>query len=565
MTVRHDLRYALLAVSLVTSSALAQGGRAGGAASRDTTRGFVINEPSIINNCTECHTRDSAGIISRLSYLRKTPEGWEMTVRRMASLNSVDLKPDDARAIVRYLSNNQGLAPTEAQPGRFDAERRMINYQYTGDAATNRTCRACHSMGRAVLQRRTRGEWELLVATHRGLYPNSDFQAFRRGGPPPPDSVGAPHPMDVAIAHLARVFPLKTPEWTAWTATMRAPNIEGSWFVSGNEAGNGAFFGRTVVTKVSGKDDEFTTRSTLRYAKDGRTVTRTGKSIVYTGFQWRGRSTASATDTGMREVMFIEPGWQSMSGRWYKGGYDEFGMDVSFARVTGGVMVGGVSKRGLKSNLQGQDLTIFGANFPAQVQAGTIDFGPGVRVTSVVRSTPDSIALKVDVDSGAAIGPRDVFVAGASSRAAVAVYDKVSRLKVTPLAGLARTGGVAFPKQFQQFDAVAFSNGADNKQDTADDFEIGLVDATWSVEEYGVTYADDDVKFVGKIDAKGLFTPSVDGPNLLRSGNRNNIGDVWVAATWQPPEKGARPMRARAQLIVTVPLYVRFVPARTAP
>ena len=185
MTVRHDLRYALLAVSLVTSSALAQGGRAGGAAPRDTTRGFVINEPSIINNCTECHTRDSAGIISRLSYLRKTPEGWEMTVRRMASLNSVDLKPDDARAIVRYLSNNQGLAPTEAQPGRFDAERRMINYQYTGDAATNRTCRACHSMGRAVLQRRTRGEWELLVATHRGLYPNSDFQAFRRGGPPP--------------------------------------------------------------------------------------------------------------------------------------------------------------------------------------------------------------------------------------------------------------------------------------------------------------------------------------------------------------------------------------------
>jgi quinohemoprotein amine dehydrogenase len=267
----------------------------------------------------------------------------------------------------------------------------------------------------------------------------------------------------------------------------------------------------------------------------------------------------------MREVMFIEPGWQSMSGRWYKGGYDELGMDVSFARVTGGVMVGGVSQRGLKSNTKGQDLTVFGAGFPAQVQAGTIDFGPGVHVTSVVRSTPDSIVLKVDVDSGAAIGARDVFVAGASSRAAVAVYDKVSRIKVTPLAGLARTGGVGFPKQYQQFDAIAFSNGADNKQDTPDDFEIGMVDATWSVEEYGVTYADDDVKFVGSIDKKGFFTPAVDGPNPLRSGNRNNIGDVWVVATWQPPEKGARPMRARAQLIVTVPLYVRFVPARTAP
>ncbi|MBL0171079.1 MAG: quinohemoprotein amine dehydrogenase subunit alpha [Gemmatimonadaceae bacterium] len=565
MTVRHDLRFALLAVSLVASSALAQGGRSGGGASRDTTRGFVINEPSIVNNCTECHARDSSGIIQRLSYLRKTPEGWEMTVRRMASLNKVNLKPDDARAIVRYLSNTQGLAPAEVLPGRFDAERRMISYQYTGDATTNRVCRSCHSMGRAVLQRRTRGEWELLVATHRGLYPNSDFQAFRRGGPPPPDSAGAPQPMDVAIGHLSRVFPLKTPEWTAWTATMRAPNIEGSWFVSGTEAGKGAFFGRTVVAKAPGKDDEFTTRTTLRYARDGKVVTRTGKSIVYTGFQWRGRSTESAADTGMREVMFIEPGWQAMSGRWYKGGYDEIGMDVSFSRVTGGVMVGGVSNRGLKSNTKGQDLTIFGDNFPAQVQPGTLDFGPGVRVASVVRSTPDSIALKVDVDSGAAIGPRDVFVAGASSRAAVAVYDKVSRIKVTPLAGLARTGGVGFPKQYQQFDAMAVSNGADNKPDTNDDFEIGLVDATWSVEEYGVTYSDDDVKFVCKIHAKGFFTPALDGPNPLRSGNRNNIGDVWVVATWQPPEKGARPLRARAQLIVTVPLYVRFVPARTAP
>lgn len=565
MNVWHDLRYVVVAVSLLASSAQAQGGRGGGSAPRDTTRGFVINDPNIIANCTDCHARDSTGIVQRLSFMRKTPEGWEMSVRRMATLNKVPLNPDQARAIVRYLSNNQGLAPAEVLPGRFDAERRMISYRYTGDATTERVCRACHSLGRAVLQRRTRGEWELLVATHRGLYPNSDFQAFRRGGPPPPDSVGAPQPMDAAIGHLARTFPLRTPEWIAWTATMRAPNIEGSWMVSGNEAGKGDFFGRAVVTKAPGKDDEFTTRTSFRYAKDGKLVTRTGKSIVYTGFQWRGRSMDSPADTGMREVMFIEPGWQSMSGRWYKGGYDEFGMDVSFTRVMGGVMVAGVSRRGLKSNLKDQDLTIFGANFPAQLTPGVVDFGPGIRVARVVRSTADSITLKVDVDSGAAIGARDVFVAGASRRAGVAVYDKVSRLKVTPLAGLSRTGGVTFPKQYQQFDAIAYSHGADNKPDTDDDFEIGPVAAAWTVEEYGVTYADDDVKFVGKIDANGLFTPAVDGPNLLRSGNRNNIGDVWVVATWQPPEKGVRPMRARAQLIVTVPLYVRFVPARTAP
>ena len=126
MTVWHEVRSAVLAVTfavtLIGSSALAQGGRAAGAA-RDTTRGFVINDPAIIASCTECHARDTSGIIQRLSYLRKTPEGWEMSVRRMASLNKVNLKPDDARAIVRYLSNTQGLAPAEVVPGRFDAER----------------------------------------------------------------------------------------------------------------------------------------------------------------------------------------------------------------------------------------------------------------------------------------------------------------------------------------------------------------------------------------------------------------------------------------------------------
>src|SRR6185369_11999387 len=123
--------------------------------------------------------------------------------------------------------------------GRFDAERRLIPWKYTGDTATERICRSCHSMGRAILQRRTRDEWELLVATHRGLYPDADFQAFRRGGPGPADGPTPPQPMDVAIAHLSRVFPLRTPDWTAWSAGMRPANIDGAWFLSGYEPGKG--------------------------------------------------------------------------------------------------------------------------------------------------------------------------------------------------------------------------------------------------------------------------------------------------------------------------------------
>jgi quinohemoprotein amine dehydrogenase len=545
-----------------------RGGRGGGPANgpgADTTRGFVINDPTTRTNCQSCHQRDTAGMLQRISYERKTPEGWEMTVRRMVALNSVKLTPEAARAIVRYLSDNQGLAPAELRPGRFEVERRMIEYRYTADPRTETTCRACHSMGRVITQRRTRGEWELLVATHRSLFPDADFQAFRRGGPSANDSGPVQHPMDIAIAHLARTFPLRTPEWSAWSATMRPPHLEGTWSLSGNEPGRGAFYGRMTVTRGA-SDGEFVTQATYRYADGGGVVQRTGKSIVYTGYQWRGRSNQKTADTtSLREVMFVEPGWEEMSGRWFAGGYDEIGMDVSLKKLGTNPVLLGVAPHAMHVGAKAQDVTIFGSNLPRTIAANTIDFGPGVSVERIVHATPDSITVRVNVDSTAAIGKRDLYAAGVSLRDGAVVFNQISRIKVVPLAGLARVGGNVFPKQLQQFDAIAYFNGPDGKPDTDDDLEIGRVNATWSLEEYGVTYDDDDVKFVGTVNQTGLFTPNVDGPNPQRSSNRNNVGDVWVVATCQPPGAAGRPLRARAQLIVTVPLYVKFAQWNTQP
>jgi quinohemoprotein amine dehydrogenase len=84
------------------------------------------------------------------------------------------------------------------------------------------------------------------------------------------------------------------------------------------------------------------------------------------------------------------------------------------------------------------------------------------------------------------------------------------------------------------------------------------VPAAWTIDEYPVTYDDDDARFVGTIDETGLFTPAADGPNPQRSGNRNNVGDVWVVATHTPEGAGAKPIRARAHLVVSVPLYMRW-------
>jgi quinohemoprotein amine dehydrogenase len=372
--------------------------------------------------------------------------------------------------------------------------------------------------------------------------------------------------MDQAIAHLSKTFPLQTPEWTAWSATMRPAPLEGSWLLSGYEVGRGALYGRLTVSKVPGTDDEFTTRAVYRFAAGGSPVVREGRSVVYTGHQWRGRSSsvASVADSAWREVMSVETGWQEMSGRWFRGGYDEFGIDVSARRITGAATVAGVAPRALKRGARDVEVTIFGANLPRATSTAGLDFGPGITVTRVVRATGDEIVARVSVDSAARAGKRDLFVGGASLRAAVVAYDKVDRIRVAPQSNMARVGGIRFPKQFAHFEALGYANGPDGKPETADDLELGVVPVSWSLEEYGVTFRDDDVRFVGQIDQRGFFTPTLDGPNPDRVGQRNNIGDVYVVASYTPPGS-TRPLKARSLLIVTVPLYMRWEPSRTAP
>ena len=132
---------------------------------------------------------------------------------------------------------------------------------------------------------------------------------------------------------------------------------------------------------------------------------------------------------------------------------------------------------------------------------------------------------------------------------------------MTPATGLARVGGAAFPKQFERFEARAWHDGPDGESGTDDDLDLGMLpDVDWSVEEYAVTFDDDDVAFVGTLGEHGVFEPAVDGPNPERSGERNNVGDVWVVATLATAPDGSaldRPLRARAHLLVTVPLYIR--------
>lgn len=527
--------------------------------------GIPVTSALVRQKCAGCHRADDKGRLTRISYRRTTPEGWEETIKRMVTLNDVKIEPSEAREILRYLADHQGLAPEEARPAAFEAERRQIDYRYPGDKDTEETCIKCHSMGRILSQRRTKEEWELVIAMHRGYYPLVDFQAFRRGGPPPRDQQPGPdgrppdnrHPMDKAIAHLSAAFPLVTPEWSAWAATMRPPRLQGTWALTGNELGKGPVFGQVTVTPQSATDTgDFTTETTVTYARTGKTITRRGRAIVYTGFQWRGKS------DDFREVLAVDRDWRHASGRWFTGAYDEFGVDIRLERVGADPIVLAVAEPRIRIGAPEQDVHLFGVNLPARITPADVNFGPGVTVDRIVSAAPDRLVVAVSVAPGATPGRRAVFVTGATGDVAIAVYDTIDFIKVLPQAGLARVGGANFPKQFQPFEASAYANGPDGKPNTKDDIDLGLVDAAWSIEEYTATYDDDDKDFVGTIDAKtGLFTPNLDGPNPKRKHGTNNYGDVWVVAAYQAPAASgasARPLKGRAQLLVTVPLYIKW-------
>ena len=257
--------------------------------------------------------------------------------------------------------------------------------------------------------------------------------------------------------------------------------------------------------------------------------------------------------------MFVDRDWRTIEGRWFTGAYDEIGLDLRLDRIGNEPRVLGTERTALRIGSTGQSFRIYGANLPSTLQAADIDLGPGVTVTGVANVAPDQATITVDVADTAATGLRDLFVAGSRAKGP-AIYDSVDALKVTPAWAMARVGGAVFPKALAQFEARAFDNGPDNRPDTPDDIDLGLVPVTWSLEEFAATYDDDDLKFVGAIDSKtGLFTPNVDGPNPARLGNRNNIGDVYAVATYTTEAVGdtpAKTLRARGHLLVTVPLYM---------
>jgi quinohemoprotein amine dehydrogenase len=535
--------------------------------------GIPVTNQLVIAKCGGCHTKNEKGNMLRISWVRATPEGWEQAIKRMVRLRGVTLTPEEARSILKYLSTYHGLSPEEAKPVMYYAEHRIQDETNIPNDNVRGACANCHPMARPLSWRRSPQDWKLLANLHIALYPTADecfrlginaggFDEERHHREP-----GAPLPVDEALAFLSKQAPLHTPEWAAWRARMRAPKLAGRWLVSASLPGRGRFYGEMNIEAKSGSDDEFVTRVKLTSVKDGSTITRTGHSVVYAGYAWRGRSKGTlpanpAPDdlsSEMREVMWVSPDQSSAEGRWFWGEYQEFGFDVKMQRPSADPTLIAADRSALKTGTTGNRVRIIAESLPAQIAAADLDFGPGLNVRRIVSHSPAEIVAEVDVAEGAVPGKRDIAFRRAVLQNAIAVYDRIDYIKVTPDSALARLGSQTHPKGFQQFDAVGYQRGADGKMHTADDVEIGPVDVNWSVEEFYAVYGDDDKEFVGSLSPTGFFTPASDGPNPQRKFSRNNYGDIWVVATAKnEKDKDGRPLVGKSYLVVTVPSYIRW-------
>ena len=497
-----------------------------------------VTSELVRGTCGGCHQVDSHLCMSRISYQRKTPEGWEDTVRRMGRMNGIPSSASQAREIIRYLADTQGLTSSEVQGILYALEKQLNVQENVPNEDVKTLCTRCHSYARIAGQRRTREEWLKLKDFHFASFPEELNS---------PDWPGS---ADKALSYLAQQFPLDTPEWEREKG--QRPPVKGSWVVWGHEPGHGDYLGNLSI--APGADGIYQTITTMEFA-DGGKEERKGEGLWYGGYAWRGSARSSDGRT-IREVFELSPDKESLEGRWFQEQHPEIGGEEQRYLDTGPTRILRILPRALTIPAQGTDITILGINLPANLQAGDLDLGSNVKVISILKDTSSQVVARVSILPGAAVGLRDVHLRGAVGRKLLGLYDTYGYIRVLPERGGARMGGADVPKQLQQFEAVAYSDGPDGVPGDEDDFEIGTIHAKWDIGNYYSTYFADDKQFVGTIDQNGLFTPSLETTNQKRPETLSNTGSVWVVAHYVPVDS-KQTLQGRAYLLVAAPIYVK--------
>ncbi len=488
----------------------------------------------MIKACAGCHAFTDEGKLSRIKDIRKTPEGWDMTLVRMGIWHDVQLTPEERRLLVKYLADTQGLAPEETADYRGLLERRPNMQPPAGvDEEINIMCARCHSYGRIALQRRDEAEWRKLAHTHLGQIPSAEYQNFGR------DRQWWEIARDQMPPKLAALYPLQTDTWQRWQSHPAA-NPAGTWRVSGERPGKGRYTGMLTI-EPQGKD-HYRTQYELTYA-DGSRVSGQGTAVLYTGYEWRG--VAKLGEENTRSVYALSADGQQLTGRWFLKGAEETGAELNAVRID--EQKSGIVAVEPPFIRQGQTtpLTIFGYGLQ-----GAVQLGPGLTVKRVIQTSPEQVSVEVQAGTDGPSGRQAVAVGTTRAAAALTVYKAIDTLRVEPEFAIARIGGGAIAPVEAQLQAVGYLNGPDGQPATADDIRLGSFPARWRTANFNeVAAAMKDADFAGHMTDTGLFVPAAGGPNPARKYRANNTGDLKITAQ---VEDGGQTVQGEGHLVVTV-------------
>jgi quinohemoprotein amine dehydrogenase len=483
--------------------------------------------------CIACHSAEE-GKLARVEELRTTPEEWTVIVDRMHRLYGMRIKAGEMAILLKELCSTQILTPDEAAQvayiNLFNNPQTIETPRGDDEKQLFTTCVRCHSAAKIYSYRMTESAWGKLRDFH--LYIDPAIMAQMR-------EMHWRNEADTVLKGLAQ----KLPYDRAWTAPDAKP--EGEWFLLGVEPGKGSYRGKASLKPIG--DDEYTLDGVLSFS-DGTFETFSGEATLYGGYALRTRTSQNGSAT-MGAFSFVDgtisgehhhhaPNFRTSSSTWFP-----ITQESQVLRITPGYLLSDEETKVL----------IEGIRLPKVTAKDIVVSADEVEVLQATTSSPETIEVLL-VYRGASHGSASLSVKGLEA-GSMKLAPRIDYLSVNPATGRARVnGGINYPAEGVQFQAFAWSRGAD-ADNPGDDFLLGPVAADFSLAEEKTRPGDDDLVHLGAIESDGTYLPSSDyNPIPSREYGGEGTGMVKVIAEYT---RGKIPYTAEGRLVVTVPDYIQ--------
>jgi len=499
-----------------------------------TSTAIAFDKNSLVyKKCGSCHAAEN-GKLARVEEIRTTPEEWTVIVDRMHRLYGMRIKAGEMATLLKELSATQILTPDEAARvsyiNLFNNPQTIETPSGADEEQLFATCVRCHSAAKIYSYRMTKSAWQKLRDFHIYIDPAIMFQMRE---------MHWRSEADTALQSLTQELPYDR----AWTAPTAKP--DGEWFVLGDEPGKGAYRGNATLTSKG--NDEFSLKGELRFS-DGTFETFSGEATLYGGYAIRTRSNHNGSAT-MGAFSFLDgtisgehhysaPNFRTSSSMWFP-----ITRESRALRITPDYL------------LTGEETTVLieGIRLP-QVEAKDIVVSNAeIELLQAVTTSPETIEVSL-VYRGTGHGTASMSVKGLEA-GSLKLAPRIDYLRVSPSTGRARVhGGINYPAEGVQFQALAYSSAAD-ADSPSDDFLLGPVAAEFRLAEEKTRPGDDDLVHVGAIQRDGTYLPSGDyNPIPGRAYGGEGTGMVKVIAEYT---RGEIPYTAEGRLVVTVPDFIQ--------